>query len=140
MQRPIVKIFLTASAYPTKGPVGLRVVGADPKLKPYPHDPNRAKELLAQAGYAQGCDVRLYYSAGTYQKTEKYVRWWRLRWSKGGFRVELISQEYALHWGPERKVNGGKLPFYYENRGSLTDADTIYDQYFRTGTTEAYQL
>ena len=54
---------------------------------------------------------------------------------KGGFRVELISQEYALHWGPEG-VNGGKLPFYYENRGSLTDADTIYDQYFRTGTTK----
>ena len=37
--------------------------------------------------------------------------------------------------GPEG-VNGGKLPFYYNNRGSLTDADTFYDQYFRTGTTK----
>ena len=54
---------------------------------------------------------------------------------KGGFRVELISQEWALFWGPEG-VNGGKLPFYYNNRGSLTDADTFYDQYFRTGTTK----
>ena len=35
-----------------------------------------------------------------------------------------------------RWVNGGKLPFYYIGRGSLTDADTLYDQYFRTGTTK----
>jgi ABC-type transport system substrate-binding protein len=28
------------------------------------------------------------------------------------------------------------LPFYYIGRGSLTDADTLYDQYFRTGTTK----
>ena len=33
-------------------------------------------------------------------------------------------------------MNGSKLPFYYIGRGSLTDADTLYDQYFRTGTTK----
>jgi peptide/nickel transport system substrate-binding protein len=131
----IVKNIFDGIAYPNQGPVGLEVVGADPKLKPYPHDPNRAKELLAQAGYAQGCDVRLYYSAGTYPKDREVCQVVAAHMVKGGFRVELISQEYALHWGPEG-VNGGKLPFYYENRGSLTDADTIYDQYFRTGTTK----
>jgi peptide/nickel transport system substrate-binding protein len=30
------------------------------------------------------------------------------------------------------------VPFYYNNRGSLTDADTLYDQYFRTGTTKRF--
>jgi peptide/nickel transport system substrate-binding protein len=54
---------------------------------------------------------------------------------KGGFRVELISQEWALFWGTQG-VNGGQLPFYYIGRGSLTDADTLYDQYFRTATTK----
>ena len=33
-------------------------------------------------------------------------------------------------------MNGGKLPFYYIGRGGLVDADTLYDQYFRTGTTK----
>jgi peptide/nickel transport system substrate-binding protein len=131
----IVKNIFDGIAYPNEGPVGLDVIGADPKLKPYPHDPMRAKELLAQAGYGQGCDVRLYYSAGTYPKDREVCQVVAAQMVKGGFRVELISQEYALHWGPEG-VNGGKLPFYYENRGSLTDADTIYDQYFRTGTTK----
>jgi peptide/nickel transport system substrate-binding protein len=54
---------------------------------------------------------------------------------KAGFRVELVSQEWAIFWGKEG-VNGGRLPFYYIGRGSLTDADTVYDQYFRTGTTK----
>ena len=56
--------------------------------------------------------------------------------TRGGFRVELISQEWALFWGSEKGVNSGKLPFYYNNRGPLVDADTFYDQYFRTGTTK----
>jgi ABC-type transport system substrate-binding protein len=55
--------------------------------------------------------------------------------AKGGFRVELISQEWALFWD-KQGVNGGRLPFYYIGRGGLTDADTLYDQYFRTGTTK----
>jgi len=131
----IVKNIFDGIAYPNEGPVGSDVIGADPKLKPYPYDLKRAKELLAQAGYPQGCDVRLYYSAGTYPKDKEVCQVVAAQMVKGGFRVELISQEYALHWGPEG-VNGGKLGFYYENRGSLTDADTIYDQYFRTGTTK----
>jgi peptide/nickel transport system substrate-binding protein len=131
----IVKNIFDGLAYPNNGPVGSHVIGADSKLKGYPHDPKKAKELLAQAGYSQGCDVRLYYSAGTYPKDREVCQVVAAQMVKGGFRVELISQEYAVHWGPEG-VNGGKLPFYYENRGSLTDADTFYDQYFRTGTTK----
>src|SRR4030095_5396074 len=130
----IVNIFDNI-AYSNEGPVGTEVIGSDPKVKRYPYDPNRAKELLAQAGYPQGCDVRLYYSAGTYPQDREVCQVVAAQMVKGGFRVELISQEYALHWGPDG-VNGGKLGLYYENRGSLTDADTMYDQYFRTGTTK----
>ena len=88
-----------------------------------------------QAGYANGCDVQLYYSAGRYPKDREVCQVVAAQMVKGGFRVELISQEWALFWGADG-VNGGKLPFYYNNRGSLTDADTLYDQYFRTGTTK----
>lgn len=131
----IVKNIFDGRGYPTNGPVGSRVIGGDPKLKRYPYDPNRAKELLAQVGYANGCDVQLHYSAGRYPKDKEVCQVVAAQMAKGGFRVELISQEWTVFWGPEG-VNGGKLPFYYNNRGSLTDADTIYDQYFRTGTTK----
>ncbi|HEY5543033.1 MAG TPA: ABC transporter substrate-binding protein [Candidatus Binatia bacterium] len=131
----IVKNIFDGIGYPVDGPVGRNVIGADPKLKRYPYDPTKAKELLAQAGYRDGCDVQFYYSAGRYPKDREVCQVIAAQMVKGGFRVELISQEWALFWGKDG-VNGGKLPFYYIGRGSLTDADTLYDQYFRTGTTK----
>ena len=131
----IVKNIFDGIGYPVNGPVGSHVIGSDPKLKRYPYDPKKAKDLLARAGYAHGCDVKLYYSAGRYPKDKEVCQVLAAQMVKGGFRVELISQEWALFWGKDG-VNGGKLPFYYNNRGSLSDADTIYDQYFRTGTTK----
>ena len=131
----IVRNIFDGLGYPTPGPIGANVVGADTTLKRYPYDPQKSKQLLAQAGYANGCDIQLYYSAGRYPKDREVCQVAAAQMVKGGFRVELISQEWALFWGPEG-VNGGKLPFYYNNRGSLTDADTFYDQYFRTGTTK----
>jgi peptide/nickel transport system substrate-binding protein len=131
----IVKNIFDGIGYPINGPVGSQVIGSDPKLKRYPYDPKKARELLAQAGYRDGCDVKLYYSSGRYPNDREVCQVVAAQMVKGGFRVELISQEWALFWGQDG-VNGGKLPFYYIGRGSLVDADTLYDQYFRTGTTK----
>src|SRR4030095_7654128 len=129
----IVKNIFDGIGYPCNGPVGANVIGADSKLKRYPYDPQKAKQLLAQAGFPNGCDIQLYYSAGRYPKDREVCQVVAAQMVKGGFRVELISQEWALFWD-KQGVNGGRLPFYYIGRGSLTDADTLYDQYFRTGT------
>jgi len=133
--RSIIRNIFDGIGYAIDGPVGANVLGADPKLKRYPYDPKRARDLLAQAGYPNGCDVQLYYSAGRYPKDKEVCQVVAAQMVKGGFRVELISHEWALFWD-KAGVNGGKLPFYYIGRGSLTDADTLYDQYFRTGTTK----
>ena len=130
----IVKNIFDGIGYPINGPVGANVIGADPKLKRYPYDPQKSKELLTKAGFPNGCDIQLYYSAGRYPKDREVCQVVAAQMVKGGFRVELISQEWALFWD-KQGVNGGKLPFYYIGRGLLTDADTLYDQYFRTGTT-----
>lgn len=131
----IVKNIFDGIGYPINGPVGANVIGADPKLKRYPYDPQKSKELLAKAGFPNGCDIQLYYSAGRYPKDREVCQVVAAQMVKGGFRVELVSQEWALFWD-KQGVNGGKLPFYYIGRGSLTDADTLYDQYFRSGTTK----
>jgi peptide/nickel transport system substrate-binding protein len=131
----IVRNIFDGVGYPCNGPVGSNVIGADPKLKRYPYDPKRAKDLLVKAGFPNGCDIQLYYSAGRYPKDREVCQVVAAQMVKSGFRVELISQEWALFWG-KQGVNGGGLPFYYIGRGTLTDADTLYDQYFRTGTTK----
>jgi len=130
----IVKNIFDGIGYPCNGPVGANVLGADPKHKRYPYDPQKAKQLLAQAGFPNGCDIQLYYSGGRYPKDREVCQVVAAQMVKGGFRVELISQEWALFWD-KQGVNGGRLPFYYIGRGGLTDADTLYDQYFRTKTT-----
>ena len=108
----IIKNIFDGIGYSINGPVGSNVLGADPKLKRYPYDPQKAKELLAQAGYPNGCDVQLYYSAGRYPKDTEVCQVVAAQMVKGGFRVELISQEWAIFW-ETTGVNGGKLPFYY---------------------------
>ena len=92
----IVKNIFDGIGYPVNGPVGPRVIGADPKLNRYPYDPKKAKDLLAQAGYAQGCDVQLYYSAGRYPKDREVCQAVAAQMVKGGFRVELISPGMGL--------------------------------------------
>ncbi len=131
----IIRNIFDGIGYALNGPVGGGVLGADPKQKRYPYDPQKAKKLLAEAGFPNGCDVPLYYSPGRYPKDREVCQVVAAQMVKAGFRVELISQEWALFWDKEG-VNGGKLPFYYIGRGGLTDADTLYDQYFRTGTTK----
>jgi ABC-type transport system substrate-binding protein len=57
--------------------------------------------------------------------------------AKAGIKAELVSQEFVIFWGKEG-VNGGKLPFYYVGRPAA-DADTVYDQYFRSGVSPRIQ-
>jgi peptide/nickel transport system substrate-binding protein len=131
----IVKNIFEGNGFVCDGPVGRKVFGADPNLKRYPYDPKKSRELLTQAGYPNGIDVKFYYSAGRYPQDKEVCQAIAAQMAKGGFKVELISQEWAIFWGKEG-VNGGKLPLYYIGRGSLLDADTLYDQYFRTGTSK----
>jgi len=131
----IVSNIFDGNGFVLNGPVGPHVIGSDAVLRRYPYDPKRARELLAKAGHPEGVAVKLYYSAGRYPKDREVCQVIAAQMEKGGFKVDLISQEWAIFWGLSG-VNGGKLPFYYIGRGSLTDADTLYDQYFRTGTTK----
>ena len=131
----IVKSIFEGNGFVCNGPVGRKVFGADPNLKRYPYDPKKSQELLAQAGYPNGVEVKFFYSPGRYPQDKEVCQVIAAQMAKGGFKVEIIAQEWATFWG-NSGVNGGKLPFYYIGRGSLIDADTLYDQYFKTGTSK----
>ena len=131
----IVKNIFEGNGFVCNGPVGRKVFGADPNLKRYPYDAKKSQELLAQAGYSNGVEVKFFYSPGRYPQDKEVCQVIAAQMAKGGFKVEIIAQEWATFWG-NSGVNGGKLPFYYIGRGSLIDADTLYDQYFKTGTSK----
>ncbi len=130
----IIKYIYEGNGYVMNGPVGSNVIGYDPKVKRYPYDPKKAKELLAKAGYPNGLDVKLYFSPDRYPKAREVCQVIADQLLKAGVKTELVSQEFVVFWGKEG-VNGGKIPFYYVGRPAI-DADTVYDQYFRSGTTK----
>lgn len=130
----IIKYIYDGNGYLMDGPVASNVIGANPKLKRYPFDPKRARELLANAGYPNGVEVKLYFSPDRYPKAKEICQVIADQLLQSGIKAELVSQEFVIFWGREG-VNGGKLPFYYVGRPAV-DADTVYEQYFRSGVTK----
>ncbi len=133
----IIKHIYEGNGYVMNGPLGSNVIGFDPKIKRYPHDPKKAKELLDKAGYPQGLQVKLYFSPDRYPKAKEVCQVIADQLAKASIKVELVSQEFVIFWGKDG-VNGGKLPFYYVGRPAA-DADTVYDQYYRSGVTPRVQ-
>ena len=133
----IIKHIYEGNGYVMNGPLGSNVIGFDPKMKRYPYDPKKAKELLSAAGHPSGLEVKLYFSPDRYPKAREVCQVIADQLAKAGVKAELVSQEFVIFWGKEG-VNGGKLPFYYVGRPAA-DADTVYDQYFRSGVSPRVQ-
>jgi peptide/nickel transport system substrate-binding protein len=133
----IIKHIYEGNGYVMNGPMGSNVIGFDPKIKRYPVDLKKAKELLDKAGYPQGLEIKLYFSPDRYPKAREVCQVIADQLAKAGVRVELVSQEFVIFWGKDG-VNGGKLPFYYVGRPAA-DADTVYDQYYRSGVSPRIQ-
>ncbi len=129
----IIKHIFEGNGYVLNGPLSSNMIGYDPNIKRYPHDPKRARELLAQAGFPNGLEVKLHLAPDRHLKGKEICQVIARQLEAGGIKAELLPQEYPVYWGKEG-VNGGKLPFYYAGR-SAYDADTFYDQYFHTGVT-----
>jgi len=133
----IIKHIYEGNGYVMNGPMGSNVIGFDPKIKRYPVDIKKAKELLDKAGYPQGLEVKLYFSPDRYPKAKEVCQVIGDQLARAGIKTELVSQEFVIFWGKEG-VNGGKLPFYYVGRPAA-DADTVYDQYYRSGVSPRIQ-
>ena len=75
--------------------VGPDSFGHNPSLKPYPYDPERAKKLLAEAGYAQGFEVDLYVPLGRYLMATQAAEALAGQYAKIGVKLRVRPIEWA---------------------------------------------
>ncbi len=113
-------------------PLTSKHFGYDPSVKPYPYDPEKAKKLLAEAGYAKGFDFVLNSPNGRYLNDKEVAEA-----VVGDLRKIGINANVRIHeWGSymtmqyDHKVN----PSYLLGWGNTSfDADYTISPLMRTG-------
>jgi peptide/nickel transport system substrate-binding protein len=103
------------------GPDGF---GYSPKLKPYPYDPKKARELLTQAGYPNGFEINLILSPGQYPKDKEIADLVAAQLKEVGVTVKPTVMERAV-----KSARGGD--------GTLDPMFMISWQYLPTMDAEA---
>jgi peptide/nickel transport system substrate-binding protein len=127
----IIATLLKGEATRLDGPIGLGQYGYHPNLKPrYEYSPEKARQLVKQAGFADGVDVDFYTPVGRYTLDKQISEAIVPMLHAIGIRAKLQTPEWATLWA---NVQAGKVPFYYMGRGSVVDPSVALSQYFETG-------
>ena len=69
----------------------------NPDLKPYPYDPEKARALLAEAGYPDGFDVILNTPVGRYNKDKEAAEAVAAYLREVGIRAEVIPVDWSTY-------------------------------------------
>ena len=120
----LVKNLYAGQGKPYSGGVADTDFGFNPALKPYPHDPAKARALLAEAGYAGGIDVTLYAGSGTMVNDKHLVEAIGDMFGKVGVRAKVEMMEMGRR---QRMLNDRAVPpnglLLGNPQSTLLDAD-----------------
>lgn len=129
----LIKHVLEGKANRTIGVSGPNAIGYNPDIRPFPYDPNKAKSLLAQAGYPNGFDVDYVTTSGRYVKDREAGQVIAGQLAKVGIRVNVVIQEYSVYWNG---VLEGKHPMFIFGAFNEEEPNLFLSLYFETGVTK----
>ncbi|MBI3953809.1 MAG: hypothetical protein HY330_04790 [Chloroflexi bacterium] len=120
----IVKGIFRGDAAPMVTVVMPGAFGFNPNLKPYPYDPKKAKELLAQAGFPNGFTTDLYATPhAAISFTEDTTVAVAKFWADVGIKATIQKMDYGTYLATvrERKIDGiGVIATVFQPNGWST--------------------
>lgn len=109
-------------------------LGYDSNLKLYPYDPKKARELLAEAGYPNGFDLKLYWMiTGVIPMSREVAEALGSYLEAVGIRTKLIAEEYMAGLARRRaaKAPGSDFVGYHTaGRAGCPDPSYYLDLFF----------
>lgn len=102
----------------------------DPEIeKRLPFDPNAARKLLADAGYAKGFEVTLDCPNNRYVNDERICLTLAAQWAKIGVKTKVNAQPKAQFFNKVEKLDTSIYLFGWG--GSITDPESIFTSHYR---------
>ena len=134
----IIQSVVQGHAYRLDGPVGPGMYGHDPSIQSCcKYDPERARQLLAEAGYAGGFDVDFTTTVNRFPRDKEISTAIVTMLNAVGIRARLQTPEFGTYM---QQFSRGEYPIYYVGRGNVVDPAEYLEQYFRTGVTRRIQF
>ncbi|MDP7168015.1 MAG: ABC transporter substrate-binding protein [Nitrospinota bacterium] len=110
----ITKNIMMGFAKPVAVLDGPASFGHNPNLKPYPYNPEKAKKMLAEAGFGKGFSFDVYIPRGRFMMGKEALEGIAGQWA----RVGLKANVRVMEWGSMKKIIFSKYkdnvkPFLY---------------------------
>ncbi|NLA58170.1 MAG: ABC transporter substrate-binding protein [Firmicutes bacterium] len=103
----LIDIVLEGRASPAKGVLPPGMFGYNPDLQGYSYDPEKAKQLLAEAGYPNGLEVTLQYNTNLGHK--RLAEALQAQFAQIGVKLNLRNVDWGVHLDT---VERGEVPFF----------------------------
>nr|MBA2596583.1 hypothetical protein [Chloroflexia bacterium] len=121
----IIQRVLGGYAYRNASSVGALTVGHDANLKPYPYDPEKAKSLLAEAGYPNGFETELDGPIGRYNADKEIAETIAGQLARVGVKVvKYNGNEFNTFF--TRYLSDAKLPMDTGERARASVVTGLY--------------
>lgn len=134
----LIKNLLNNSTVKSNGQVMTEhYFGYNPGLQPYPYDPEKAKQLLAEAGFADGLELEFDVPTGTYVLGEQIVQAIAEQLRQVGITAKVTEMPFSVYMDKYLKEKNLAQMAYITYAWPTLDADGILSL-FETGNQYAY--
>jgi peptide/nickel transport system substrate-binding protein len=130
-EEAIVKHLMSGMAVPAAQLPAAKMRGFNKELQRPGYDPERAKQLLAAAGYPDGFDVDLFVTSDRYVMDKEIGVAVAQQLSKIGVKANLVARPATIHF---KDIVGNKLDFFMIGWEEATfDSARLIGTFLKTG-------